>query len=85
MTEILMLQDGTELFGWAEEFGGKLHVYIFGNKYSEIRKLLRDRTKTSRIISVRNRGTIVYEGYIHMESLTEVDEQFIAATLLHET
>lgn len=81
MTEILVLDDGTELYGYAEHQKGKLYLYVHGKTLAELRSLLEDPEKTGVIISRRNDGTHVYEGYTGLEEIVEISDRFITATM----
>ena len=81
MTEILVLEDGTELYGYAEHQNGKLYLYAHGKTLAELRSLLEDPEKTGVITSRRNDGTHTYEGYTDPEEILEISERFITATM----
>lgn len=81
MTEILVLADGTELYGYAENQNGKLYLYMHGMTIQEILALLEDPEKTERIISRRNDGTHIYDGFTRLEEIIEVSDLFITSTM----
>jgi len=80
MNEKITLNDGTELYGWAEEENGNLYVYVYGKTFQEVYDLMTDPEKTEKIVSKRVKGTYTYENFTHMISITEVDDHFIAVT-----
>lgn len=81
MTEILELSDGTELYGYAEHQNGKLYLYVHGKTLPELEQLLRDPEKTGRIISRRNDGTHIYDGFTRVTEILEISDQFVTATM----
>jgi len=85
MTEILILLDGTEMYGYAEHQNGKLYLYIHGKTPEEADVLLRDPEKTGRIVSMRNDGTHTYDGFTAVEELLAISESFVTATMGKET
>ena len=84
MTEILTLGDGTELYGWAEEHGGRLSVFIHGLALGEARALLEDPERTGRIVSARNDGIREYAGFTRLTEIAEACALLTAATLERE-
>ena len=85
MTETLTLNDGTELYGYAEEKQGELVVFVHGKTMAEMFALLTDPEKTSRFVSARNGGTKTYTGFTHLQNIYEIDTQFISAAMVPET
>ena len=81
MTEILILADGTELYGCAEFQSGELYLYVHGKTREELQALLEDPEKTGVIVSRRNDGTHTYNGYTKLAGITEAFTQMMIATM----
>ncbi len=84
VVEILTLNDGTELNGYAEENNGKLSVYIHEKTMQEVFEMLSDKTKTSKIISEKNGDTHIFKKYTHMYSITEAFQGLVITTMTKE-
>lgn len=81
MTETLTMHDGTQLYGSAEQRKKDLYLYVYGKTRQEVNEILSDPGKTETIISERNDGTHIYEGYTEMKEIVEVSDRFITATM----
>lgn len=84
MTETLIMHDGTQLYGCADERNGYLYIYVYGKTKQEMNVILTDPGKTEVIISERNDGLHTYEGYTVLKELNGVGEHFVAATMVKE-
>ena len=84
IVEILTLNDGTELNGYAEENNGKLSVHIHEKTMREVFELLSEKTKTSKIISEKNGDTCIFKNYTHMYSITEAFQGLVITTMTKE-
>ena len=84
MTEVLVFNDGSQLYGCAEEFNGKLAVYIHGKTLADAFAVMNDPNLTVKIISKRNDGEHTFKNYVHLHDITEAGPQFIVATMMKE-
>ena len=81
MIATLILNDGTELEGSAKQVNGNLSVYVYQKTLAELFAILNDPEKVSKIVYKWNNGTSTFKGYKHLKSITELETQFIGATL----
>ena len=81
MTEILVLEDGTELYGYAEHQKEKLYLFVHGKTREELQALLADPARTGVIVSRRNDGTHTFSGYTRLAAITEAFAQLMIATM----
>ena len=83
MNETLTMKDGTTVRS-AQTVGSIQGLWIHireGLTFSQAYSLFSDPEKTGRIISRRNDGTHIYDGFTRVTEILEISDQFVTATM----
>ena len=84
MREIMILNDGTELIGRAEESYPKLFVYVYGKTFQQMYQLMSNENNTVKMTFIENGITSVYENYTHLTQIIEISPDLIGITMTKE-
>lgn len=84
MRETMILNDGTELIGRAEEEEPKLFIYVFGKTFGQMFQLMSDPNLTQKMTFIREGVITEYENYTHLTQVIEISADLIGITMTKE-